>query len=90
VKRATSPGSNLRRKAVLIVNWFHDNGTKNPEDRCVQGINYSLVGFEFAQISSDILLNGFMNAEQKIMKIKRVQGIKYSPKDYRQGRLTRL
>jgi hypothetical protein len=69
VKRATSPRSNLCRKAALIVNWSHDNNIKNTEDRCVQGINYSLEGFEIAQISSDILLNGFMITEQKIMKI---------------------
>jgi hypothetical protein len=31
-----------------------------------------------------------MIAELKIMKIEHVQGIKYSPKGYRQGRLARL
>jgi hypothetical protein len=69
VKRATSPRSNLRIKAALIVNWSHDNNTKSTEDRCVQDINYSLEGFEIAQISGDILLNGFMIMEPKIMKI---------------------
>jgi hypothetical protein len=69
VKRATSPRSNLRRKAALIVNCSPDNKTENTEDRCVQGINYSFEGLEIAQISSDILLNGFMITEQQIMKI---------------------
>jgi hypothetical protein len=38
-------------------------------------------------VISDILLNGFMTAELKIMKIFCVQGINYSPKGHRQGRL---
>jgi hypothetical protein len=36
------------------------------------------------------MLYGFKTAELKIMKIERVQGIKYSSKGYRQGRLARL
>jgi hypothetical protein len=39
-------------------------------------------GVEFTLASSDIMLNGFMTAIQKIMKILCVRGINYSLKGY--------
>jgi hypothetical protein len=47
---------------------------------------YYILVVEFTQISSNSLLNGCMTAEQKIMKIKRVQGINYSLKSYSSGK----
>jgi hypothetical protein len=44
---------------------------------------YYISGIEFTMVSSDILLNDFMTAVQKTMRIFWVQGINYSPKGYR-------
>jgi hypothetical protein len=54
------------------------------------GNKYYISGVEFTLISSDILLNGFMTAVQKMMKIFCVQGNNYSPKCCHQGRSARL
>jgi hypothetical protein len=60
------------------------------EESMAAGIKYYISGVEFTLVSSEILLNGFMTAVLKIMKIFCVQGINYSPKGYRQGRLARV
>jgi hypothetical protein len=70
-----------------LFQWLQDF---QQEESLATWNKYYIPGVEFTLVSSDILLNGFMTAVLKIMKILCVQGINYSPKGYRQGRLARL
>jgi hypothetical protein len=74
----------------MLPNLFHIFQHLNRRDFWHDGTKYYISEVEFTQVSSDILLNGFMTAELKITKIFCVQSINYSPKGYRQGRLARL
>jgi hypothetical protein len=73
-----------------LPNLFQD--FRNLNRRCLwwTWLKCYIPGVEYTQISSDILLNGFMTAEQKMMRIFSVQDINYYPKGYRHGRLAML
>jgi hypothetical protein len=79
--------SNFGLNATKSFPWLLDF---QQEESLAIGNKYYISGVEFTLVSSGILLNGFMITVLKIMKIFNVQGINYSPKGYRQGRLARL